>query len=381
MSDDVPERRKWFQFRLRSLLIAVLVLSLPLSWFAVRMDKARRQKQAVSELAKLGNVKVLYECQDRWPLAGVPAGPIWLRKLLGDDYYNDITYVDISNTRADDATLLHLKAFPRLRFLRLDRTLVTDEGLRQAGRFKVLEDLYLPDQATTEGLGHIAGPPLRRLVVPRHFTDEDLTALHRFPNLELLDLSRTTVTDAGLEHLRALRGLQDIDVSWTRVTEAGRRSLPYARIIDEYFFASTPANLKNRHQSTLRVMGVASRLGGRIETFSDLGQGVKCEDYGVQNLDLSGTKVTDSDLTLLDGAWIRNLDLSDTDITHLGSVPFARADGLIALDLSNTEIGDADLECLSELRKLDHLSVRNTRVTPGGVEKLKQALPYCAIDY
>lgn len=45
---------QWFQFRLRTLLIAILVLSLPLSWFAVRMERARRQREAIAAIRKAG---------------------------------------------------------------------------------------------------------------------------------------------------------------------------------------------------------------------------------------------------------------------------------------------------------------------------------------
>ena len=33
MTTTPPKRRRWLQFRLRALLIAVLVLSVPLQWF------------------------------------------------------------------------------------------------------------------------------------------------------------------------------------------------------------------------------------------------------------------------------------------------------------------------------------------------------------
>ncbi len=44
MSDQ--KRRRWLQFRLRTLLIAILVLSLPLSWFAARMERALMGSEA-----------------------------------------------------------------------------------------------------------------------------------------------------------------------------------------------------------------------------------------------------------------------------------------------------------------------------------------------
>ena len=72
MTNDHPNRR-WFQFRLRTLLIVVLVLSLPLSWFAVRMERARRQRAAVEAVSELGAI-VYYDWEIDYSL---PGDPIW----------------------------------------------------------------------------------------------------------------------------------------------------------------------------------------------------------------------------------------------------------------------------------------------------------------
>lgn len=67
MTDESPKRRRWFQFRLRTLLIAALVLSLPLSWFAWRMEKAKRQREAVQAIEKLGG-EAYYDWQGKFLL-------------------------------------------------------------------------------------------------------------------------------------------------------------------------------------------------------------------------------------------------------------------------------------------------------------------------
>ena len=55
-TNEPPKRRRWFQFRLRTLLIAILLLSLPLSWFAVRLNKVRKQELTIKEIYRLGGV-------------------------------------------------------------------------------------------------------------------------------------------------------------------------------------------------------------------------------------------------------------------------------------------------------------------------------------
>lgn len=381
MTDDPPRRRRRAQFTLKMLLAAVLILSLPLSWFAVKMDRARKQEEAISELSELGDVKVLYRYQDSWPFELEPSGPPWLRRFCGKDFFNDITFVDISNTRADDSTTKYLASFPELRFLRLDGTLVTDTGLKQIVNLQSLEHLYLPDQTTADGLEQLGGLSLKKLVVPSHFANDDLKALCCLPSVEDLYLGKTRVTDAGLRHLKALPRLQWVDVSWTRVTEAGQRDLPHVRFFDEFVLASSPENMTRRHRSTQKIMKMARRLGGHVETFSDLGHGFECKDYGVDKADLSNTKITDTELTAFEGAWARSIDLSNTHITDLALVHIARIDGLVRLNLTSTGVTDTGLEYVAGQPRLDYLSVCSTKVTSKGIERVQKMLPHCKIEY
>ena len=251
MTTEPPQRSRWFQFRLRTLLIAVLVLSVPLSWFAVKMDKARKQRKAISALSDLEsrpvyvyqdgtqiyemNLKILYEYQDvsQRPIQ-TPNRPTWLRQLVGGDFFHDVTYVDISNTYADDSSLIHLKLFPKLRYLNLKRTLVTDVGLKQLREFNRLEDLDLPDQVTADGLRQLKGLNITALNVPSHFTDDDLAVVAAcFPTLEHLNLSGTKVTDKGLEHLKGMANLVGLYARKTKVTEAGREQFPNVTVFIE----------------------------------------------------------------------------------------------------------------------------------------------------
>jgi hypothetical protein len=42
-----PRTRRFLQFSLRTLLIFVLLVSIGMSWFAVKLERARRQREAV----------------------------------------------------------------------------------------------------------------------------------------------------------------------------------------------------------------------------------------------------------------------------------------------------------------------------------------------
>ena len=58
--------------------------------------------------------------------------------------------------------------------------------------------------------------------------------LEGLPELAVLSLNGTPVTDAGLAHLKGLTGLSELDLSFTQVTDAGvrelQRTLPGVRI-------------------------------------------------------------------------------------------------------------------------------------------------------
>ena len=47
-------RRRWFQYSLRTLMLVVLLASIVMSWVAVEIQAAKRQREAVEAIVKLG---------------------------------------------------------------------------------------------------------------------------------------------------------------------------------------------------------------------------------------------------------------------------------------------------------------------------------------
>jgi len=200
MPEPQPEqprrRRRWFQYSLRTLLLVMFLTSIGLSWFAVRLQQARRQREGVEEIKKLGGV-VCYDYEAHQ--SGKPPGPGWLRKLLGDDFFAEVDLVQVSN----DAAMEHLNGLPRLSAVVCD-TRVTDVGLEQLKGLTQLRELYLEYLDVTDiGLEH----------------------LKALTQLQALYLSGTRVTDAGLDHLKALTQLRKLTVEDTRVTDQGVKKL------------------------------------------------------------------------------------------------------------------------------------------------------------
>jgi len=49
--------------------------------------------------------------------------------------------------------------------------------------------------------------------------------------------------------------------------------------------------------------------------------------------------------------------------------------------LSETELTDAAVPHLAELKDIRHIDIENTNITPAGAKKLENALPYAQIDH
>ena len=210
-----PPKRRLLQFRLRTLLIAILVLSLPLSWFAVRMERARRQRETVKAIERIGG-RVEYDYMvDKNGLHimnAQPPGPVWLRALLGNDFFSDVVTVNLSFI-CSDSDLACCSSPTTFKRLLLVHAPITDAGLERIAEFTSLQGLSLHGTKITDG---------------------GLEYLRRLPELEGLNLQGTSVTDTGLEHLQVLTGLKELSLEGTKVTDAGivrLRKLPKLELL------------------------------------------------------------------------------------------------------------------------------------------------------
>jgi hypothetical protein len=214
-------RRRWFPYRLPLLLAAVALLAVPCTWFAVRTQQAKRQREAAAAIRKLGgNVE--------W---SNPSGPAWLRSLLGDDYFEHVEDVDLEGTRVTDAGLETLKELNQLVTLALGNTKITDAALENLEGLNRLEALDLSATKVSDaGLERLKG--MRKLqdltLWGSQVTDAGLEHLKGLDQLQTLDLRFTEVTDAGLEHLQGLSQLRELRLYGTRVTDAGEKKLRQA---------------------------------------------------------------------------------------------------------------------------------------------------------
>jgi hypothetical protein len=175
-----PDPHRWFQFRLRTLFVVMVLASVGLSFFA-KCQQAWRQREAVAAIRAMKGT-CLYDYQAAgfvFAPAETDRAPARLRMVLGDDFVSRVVLVHLP----DKAGLGHLDAFP-----------------------------------------HLAGLSFHDAPI----TDADMRLFKRFPHLEFVDLSNTQVSDAGLEPLRDLTQLESLMLYGTRVTAEGQQSLQEA---------------------------------------------------------------------------------------------------------------------------------------------------------
>jgi hypothetical protein len=174
MSDTPKSARRWFQISLRTLLLLVTLVSAAFGWLGFKFRQAKRQRDAVHAIQKLGGCATLTDA------IGTSPGPVWLRRWMDDDFFANTTMVLWSGPQVTDDTIIHLGTMPKLAMLELDKTRVTDAGLVHLGQ-------------------------LRHLVT--------------------LKLSRMPITDAGLVHLRQLTELQELTIDGTQISKQGCQQL------------------------------------------------------------------------------------------------------------------------------------------------------------
>jgi hypothetical protein len=260
ISTDQPtspkSKRRWYQYSLRTLMILVTLFAVACSWFAVKLGQAKRQREAVEALIKLGAF-VGYDSElnsDGFMLIrGVKTpGPEWLRKVLGDDFFKTVTYVNLTGSdvttdmrgilvahgsishpslEVTKAGLEQLEVLKQLRTLRLSKTQITDAELEHLIELKQLRVLFLDETNITDtGLKILKGlKQLQYLYLDgTHVTDDGLEQLKKLNKLQNLELGNTKITDAGMVHLKGLKQLQILWLDNTQITDAGVKDLQKA---------------------------------------------------------------------------------------------------------------------------------------------------------
>jgi len=160
--------RRWFQFRLRTLLAAVTLIAAVLGWrLYVWRTEQEQQRQAMAEIqAQVASTSVTF--------------------------YSWAEAVALQGRKADNVVIL-------------DNPQLTDDDLKALDYAPLTRSLYL---------------------VGSQITDDGLVHLKNLKQLEQLDLKKNKrLTDAGLVHLEGLKNLKMLILIGTQVTPAGVKKL------------------------------------------------------------------------------------------------------------------------------------------------------------
>jgi len=283
-------------------LVAASFSALGIGRFALACYRARQQRDAAGAITDLGG-RVSYQLDAGGPCGGGAAGhtasgPAWLRRLLGDDFFDDVLYAEVNT----DEELANVRYFPRLRSLclcapgRMLWSSVTDSGLKNIRYLTELRELDLSSTRVSDSaLDNIVRPDrLESLYLTgTRVTDAELVRIQSFPNLRRVCFDGTAITDARLAELAIPAELCELGLAHTLITDMGLDSLrrfPHLRRLSLYGTGITDA-------------GVAKLL--------------RCPE--VEFLQLGRTGVTDAairDLRRL--ACLKVLDVGETKITPEG---------------------------------------------------------------
>jgi hypothetical protein len=322
---DPPEPpRRRLSLSLRGLILLILVLGCVMGWEARR---ASLQRHAVAAIERLrGSVTYDWE-YDGDDLAkkphSTPPGLSWLRRLLGDEYFQDVAQVtlpakvlpppeagesDETHTTRHilDDQLACLDGLDRIECLRLQWGHLEPEGLARLARLGRLKNLtLLIDPLDADGLAYLGRlSELERLSISIESGDAgDLAFLDRLPKLRSLQILSSPVTDAGLAYIGRRDQLNSLSVDGSELTDAGLTHL----------------------------------------------EGLKALEY-------------------------LSLDFA-SGITDAGLVHLERLTEIRALHLSGTPITDAGVEHIHKLPKLRILTISKERVRNRAIEDLQGSRP------
>ena len=214
-------------------------------------------------------------------------------------------------------------------------------------------------------------------------TDEVLAIFSELPHLKDLDLGRTKLSDASLEHLKSLRNLERFSCEgdfWDgcNITDEGLKSLGGLNQLKHLHIVSN--KITDGGLSYLKDLTELETLGLHNSQITGAGFSQLKGMTKLQGIDLNGSKLSDDGLKHL--AAIENLyilGLDNTRISGVGCDCLANLTQLFSVSLMSNPISDAGIEDLKKLTNLRSLNLISTQLTPNDIMELKAALPNCRI--
>ena len=199
-------RRRWFRFRLRTLLIVMTLFAV---WCGNASYKAQRQKRALAALEKLDlRIHFDYQKQDAggYSYKRQLPSPEWLSRLIGEDYFRDVVEVSTAfGGPISSEGMVHLAELPNIESLSLIDSKISDASFQYVQGLSEITTLILRDNEISDaGLSHLTGlKHLETLGLSKNRIEGDgLQFLGGKTKLRTLLLHDNPIKDIGLSHNR-----------------------------------------------------------------------------------------------------------------------------------------------------------------------------------
>jgi hypothetical protein len=155
-------------------------------------------------------------------------------------------------------------------------------------------------------------------------TDAGIGRMRNLKKLLRLSLAHTAITDAALESVARLKTLKALDLCGTRITSRGLKFISRLPELDTLDLSETA--ITGDRLSELRSLSRLETLSLDHLAIDDEDLEVFCDLPALQNLSLAGTRVTDAGLLKLTSLpALRTVSVAETRVTDAGIVRFENA--------------------------------------------------------
>jgi hypothetical protein len=216
------KRRRWWAFSVRTMLLVVLLIGLPLGWWT---RKAQLQRASARRIDAL-DAAVVYDFEelDEGRATTAAEHRIFLARL-GAGATVQVDRPAPPKARPAQAIARYQKNLARLHGLKTDTAPAPTPATAPTPE---PESTDAPSSKTwrewaRDQLGVDYSDSVTRVIAEhsRKIRDDDLAMLLDFPKLELLNLGETSIGDAGLAYVASLHRIKTLHLDTTKVTDAG----------------------------------------------------------------------------------------------------------------------------------------------------------------
>lgn len=227
-NDLLHHRGSWFRPSLKTLFVLITLCACWFAWLALEQRRSERISSAVEKAESLGATVGVGPSERLFVslLPGSPASPPpAVVRLFGRELLNDATTLHkVRGSNAEEMKELAAAArqIDALRYIKINAVPLSMAELEQILELSELTHLDISRTRLERGpWPGISSTPLKYLVAAHTLTDDQAAAsFSRCRSLMYLDLTRTSVSDAGLMELAKLPDLRMLRILRCPITLA-----------------------------------------------------------------------------------------------------------------------------------------------------------------